>query len=79
MTTALLAIAPRISYRALFVVLFVAAYPLWHADFPAVSVEHVDVVATTPQSTVIPIPASVPAPTVQSVPLPQTQLGQCHG
>jgi hypothetical protein len=79
MTTALLAIAPRISYRALFVVLFVAAYPLWHADFPAVSVEHVDVVPTTPQSTVIPIPASVPAPTVQSVPLPQTQLGQCRG
>jgi len=72
MSTALLAIAPRISYRALFVVLFVAAYPLWHADFPAVSVEHVDVVPTAPQSTVIPVP-------VQSMPVPQTRLGQCRG
>lgn len=79
MTTALLAIAPRISYRVLFVALFVAAYPLWHADFPAVSVEHVDVVPTTPQSAVIPVPESVAAPTVQSLAVPQTRLGECRG
>ena len=79
MTTALLAIAPRISYRALFVVLFVAAYPLWHADFPAVSVEHVDVVLTAPQGTAIPLPDSVAAPSAQSVPVPETRLGQCRG
>ena len=78
-TTALLAIAPRISYRALFMVFFVAAYPLWHADFPAVSVEHVDVVPTTPQAALIPLPESVSAPTVQSVPVPQTRLGHCRG
>jgi hypothetical protein len=79
MSTALLAIAPRISYRALFVVSFAAAYPLWHADFPAVSVEHVDVVPTTPQSTPIPLPESVSVPTVQSVRLPQARLGHCRG
>jgi len=79
MTTALLAISPRISYRALFLVLFVAAYPLWHADFPAVSIEHVDVVPTAPQSTAIPLPDSVAAPSVQSVPGPETRLGQCRG
>ena len=79
MTTALLAIAPRVSYRALFVALFVAAYPLWHADFPSVSVEHVDVVPTAPQSTAIPLPDRVAAPSAQSVPAPQARLGQCRG
>ena len=73
MTTALLAIAPRISYRVLFIAFFIAAYPLWHADFPAVSVEHVDVVPAliTPQST--------PAPAVQGVPVSQERLGHCRG
>jgi len=76
MTTTLLALAPRISNRALLIAFFVAAYPLWHADFPTVSVEHVDVVPAAPS---VPLPAAEPvsAPTVQSV--PQTRLGQCHG
>jgi len=78
MTTALIAIAPRVRYRVLFVALFVAAYPLWHADFPAVSVEHVDVVPTVPESR-IPLPDSVAAPSIRSVPVPQTRLGQCRG
>ena len=69
MTTAILSAAPRISYRFLFVALFVAAYPLWHADFPTVTIEHVDTV---------PLP-SVAAPAVESAPLPATRLGQCHG
>jgi len=78
MTTTLIAIAPRISYRALFIALFIAAYPLWHADFPTVAVDHVDVV---PAAASVPGPAAEPAsaPAVQSVPLPQTRLGQCHG
>src|SRR5690349_17226586 len=61
MTTALLAIAPRISYRVFLVAFFIAAYPLWHADFPAVWVEHVDIVPLAPQSTAMPVPESVPA------------------
>ena len=73
MTTALLAIAPRISYRALLIIFFIAAYPLRHADFPAVSVEHVDVVPA------LIIPESMPAPAVQSVPVPQERLGHCRG
>jgi hypothetical protein len=77
MTTALLAIAPRVSYRALLVAFFVAAYPLWHADFPTVSVDHVDVV---PAEQSVPLPASgISAPVVQDLALPQTRLGQCHG
>jgi hypothetical protein len=79
MTTALLGIAPGISYRVLLVAFFIAAYPLWHADFPAVSVEHVDIVPLAPQSTAMPVPESVPAPAVQSVPAPQTALGHCRG
>ena len=70
MTTAILSLAPRISHRFLFIAFFVAAYPLWHADFPTVSVEHVDMVPALPSMT---------APAVQSVPLPATRLGQCHG
>ena len=73
MTAAFLAIAPRISYRALFVAFFIAAYPLWHADFPAVSVEHVDVVPA------LITPENVPAPAVQSVPVPEARLGHCRG
>ena len=70
MTTAILAVTPRISYRFLFLALFVAAYPLWHADFPTVAVEHVDTVPAAP---------SMAAPAVQSAPAPATRLGQCHG
>ena len=73
MTTALLAIAPRISYRVLLAAFFIAAYPLWHSDFPAVSVEHVDVVPA------LITPESMPAPAVHSVPVPQERLGHCRG
>lgn len=70
MTAAILSVAPRVSYRFLLMALFVAAYPLWHADFPAVTIEHVDTVPALP---------SVAAPAAQSAPLPTTRLGQCHG
>jgi len=36
MIAALLVAAPRLGYRFLFVALFIAAYPLWHADFPRI-------------------------------------------
>jgi hypothetical protein len=69
MTAAILSLAPRISYRFLFVALFVAAYPLWHANFPTVTIEHVDTVQLP----------SIAAPAVESAPLPATRLGQCRG
>jgi len=34
MTTALLLHTPQLGYRFFFVALFIAAYPLWHADLP---------------------------------------------
>jgi hypothetical protein len=34
MTAALLLHTPRPGYRFFFVALFIAGYPLWHADFP---------------------------------------------
>ena len=34
MTTALLPHTPQLGYRFFFVALFIAAYPLWHADLP---------------------------------------------
>jgi len=37
MIAAVLASMPRLGYHFLFFALFVAAYPLWHADFPAVA------------------------------------------
>ena len=34
MTTALLPHTPQLGYRFFSVALFIAAYPLWHADLP---------------------------------------------
>ena len=59
MTAALLTIAPRINYRALFVACFIVAYPLWHAEFPTVAVAHVDVVPPS-ESAATPAEASMP-------------------
>jgi hypothetical protein len=54
MTAAIVAQIPRFGYSFLFVAFFVAAYPLWHADFPTASINHVDDVpaaqAATPAS-----------------------------
>jgi len=36
MIAAVVVCAPRLGYQFLFIALFVAAYPLWHADFPSV-------------------------------------------
>ena len=38
MIAAVVVCAPRLGYHFLFIALFVAAYPLWHADFPTTRV-----------------------------------------
>jgi hypothetical protein len=67
MTTAFLVCAPRLGYRFLFLAFFVAAYPLWHADFPTIVVHHE---VTIPALDVPSVERSVPA---------SERLGSCRG
>lgn len=67
MTVVLLVCAPRLGYRFLFVALFVAAYPVWHADFPTIAVQHE---VTIPALDVPNVERSLPAP---------EPLGACRG
>jgi len=71
MTVVLLVCAPRLGYRFLFVALFVAAYPVWHADFPTLAIpREVTIPPLTAPSVDGSIPASIPA---------SERLGSCRG
>jgi hypothetical protein len=69
MTVAIVAQIPRFGYSFLFVAFFVAAYPLWHADFPTVAIQHVDEVPAA-QAVTSATPAVTPA---------SERLGSCGG
>ena len=77
MTAALLAFTPRINYRALYVAFFIGAYPLWHADFPTVSVEHIDVVPAA-QDMMDPASDNLAASAAQGGP-PAIWVRHCRG
>ena len=72
--SALLAIAPRIS--SAFSSWSSSSPPIryWHADFPAVSVEHVYVVPTTPQGALIAASETSQRPLCKAA-VPQTRYG----
>ena len=54
MIAAVVVCAPRLGYHYLFIALFVAAYPLWHADFPTIAVR--------PELEIPPMDLEPPAP-----------------
>jgi hypothetical protein len=54
MIAAVVVCAPRLGYQFLFIALFIAAYPLWHADFPTIR--------TLPEVEIPPMDLEAPVP-----------------
>jgi hypothetical protein len=71
MTTALLLHTPRLGFQFFFIALFIAAYPLWHADMPIVTT----VIEVTVDIPTLPGTNAVRATTVPT----SERLGACRG